>query len=245
MTIAVARLFVAALLFLCVAVATILHSTSLFRLKEIRRDQVFNSYIVRQLVGLSPSNGANMRSEGQVTATTTSRNQTSEFVFDVDQSNGLWKTSYSNVSEDIGWKKPSGITGGESQQIDLQTSPMTHANESTDLDHQKPAIGLLEGLKRIRPQIMSDYPSSFLANYKNPCYKKASDGKLHCLPYFFLLGTPKSGTTDIWSKIVQHPDVVCRAKEPHWWTRKSYRKISDALMKYCRPLEASIEKTFP
>lgn len=94
-----------------------------------------------------------MRSEGQVTATTTSRNQTSEFVFDVDQSNGLWKTSYSNVSEDIGWKKPSGITGGESQQIDLQTSPMTHANESTDLDHQKPAIGLLEGLKRIRPQV--------------------------------------------------------------------------------------------
>lgn len=45
------------------------------------------------------------------------------------------------------------------------------------------------------------------------------DGKLYCLPYFFLAGMPKCGTTDIWSKISQHPQVAAAQKEPHWWTR--------------------------
>lgn len=78
-------------------------------------------------------------------------------------------------------------------------------------------------LRRLRPVILKDFPSKFLSSYKNPCYiKYTTDKKLHCLPYFFLLGTPKSGTTDIWSKILAHPEIVTTAKEPHWWTRASY-----------------------
>lgn len=79
-----------------------------------------------------------------------------------------------------------------------------------------------DDLRRLRPRILNDFPSKFLPSYKNPCYIKSTDKKLHCLPYFFLLGTPKSGTTDIWSKIQAHPEIVAAAKEPHWWTRQSY-----------------------
>ncbi|XP_071834648.1 uncharacterized protein [Apostichopus japonicus] len=59
--------------------------------------------------------------------------------------------------------------------------------------------------------------NELLSRYKNPCYM--IDGKLYCLPYFFLAGMPKCGTTDIWSKISQHPQVAAAQKEPHWWTR--------------------------
>jgi len=40
-----------------------------------------------------------------------------------------------------------------------------------------------------------------------------------CLPYFFLLGTPKSGTTTLFEMITTHPQVIRTRKEPHWWTR--------------------------
>ncbi|XP_072021222.1 carbohydrate sulfotransferase 15-like [Amphiura filiformis] len=40
-----------------------------------------------------------------------------------------------------------------------------------------------------------------------------------CLPSFILAGVGKCGTTDVWDKIVQHPDIVKVFKEPRWWTR--------------------------
>ena len=41
-----------------------------------------------------------------------------------------------------------------------------------------------------------------------------------CLPYFFLAGFPKSGTTSLHEALRRHPQIVPPAvKEPHWWTR--------------------------
>lgn len=40
-----------------------------------------------------------------------------------------------------------------------------------------------------------------------------------CLPYFFLLGVAKGGTTALYEMISAHPQVVKTRKEPHWWTR--------------------------
>ncbi|XP_073684943.1 carbohydrate sulfotransferase 15 [Garra rufa] len=50
------------------------------------------------------------------------------------------------------------------------------------------------------------------------------DGKLQrlrCLPYFYIIGQPKCGTTDLYERLSFHPDVrLTLLKEPHWWTRK-------------------------
>ncbi|XP_058650449.1 carbohydrate sulfotransferase 15 isoform X2 [Onychostoma macrolepis] len=50
------------------------------------------------------------------------------------------------------------------------------------------------------------------------------DGKLQrlrCLPYFYIIGQPKCGTTDLYERLRLHPDVrLTLPKEPHWWTRK-------------------------
>ncbi|KAK2875986.1 hypothetical protein Q8A67_020082 [Cirrhinus molitorella] len=52
------------------------------------------------------------------------------------------------------------------------------------------------------------------------------DGKLQrlrCLPYFYIIGQPKCGTTDLYERLKLHPDVrLTPPKEPHWWTRKRY-----------------------
>ena len=50
-------------------------------------------------------------------------------------------------------------------------------------------------------------------------FKTGAD-ELLCLPYFFLAGFPKSGTTSLHEALLRHPQIIPPAvKEPHWWTR--------------------------
>ncbi|KAJ8029812.1 Carbohydrate sulfotransferase 15 [Holothuria leucospilota] len=86
-------------------------------------------------------------------------------------------------------------------------------------------------LVMLRPRILQDSLPNFSSKFKNPCYFDTKR-KMHCLPYFFLLGAPKCGTTDIWSKMTSHPHIGCVVKEPHWWTRKSMDKGKDTLAYY-------------
>ncbi|XP_074531135.1 carbohydrate sulfotransferase 15-like [Halichoeres trimaculatus] len=55
------------------------------------------------------------------------------------------------------------------------------------------------------------------------------DGKLfrlRCLPYFYIIGQPKCGTTDLFHRLLLHPEVKFNSmKEPHWWTRKRFGYI--------------------
>ena len=44
--------------------------------------------------------------------------------------------------------------------------------------------------------------------------------RLYCLPYFFILGMAKSGTTDLYRRMMLHPQIVSvpgQLKEPHFW----------------------------
>lgn len=63
-----------------------------------------------------------------------------------------------------------------------------------------------------------------LPNYKNPCWYDNLSGKtLLCVPYFFLLGVTKCGTSDVWQKLSFHPQIVRQVgKESHWWTQGRY-----------------------
>ncbi|KAK9965998.1 hypothetical protein ABG768_005052 [Culter alburnus] len=47
--------------------------------------------------------------------------------------------------------------------------------------------------------------------------------RLRCLPYFYIVGQPKCGTTDLYERLRLHPDVhLTPPKEPHWWSRKRF-----------------------
>ena len=48
--------------------------------------------------------------------------------------------------------------------------------------------------------------------------------RLLCLPYFYLAGFPKCGTTDLYLHMTQHHHIIPTVvKEPHWWTRGRFK----------------------
>ena len=62
-----------------------------------------------------------------------------------------------------------------------------------------------------------------------------------CMPYFFLAGFPKSGTTSFHTALSQLPKIVGPSiKEPHWWTRAQlvgdttdlHRHLQQTVLKY-------------
>ncbi|XP_071089470.1 carbohydrate sulfotransferase 15-like isoform X1 [Haliotis cracherodii] len=51
----------------------------------------------------------------------------------------------------------------------------------------------------------------------------AQPRRLRCLPYFFIAGQPKCGSTDLYFKLMSHPDVVSPPmKESHWWAKNRF-----------------------
>ncbi|XP_046378221.2 carbohydrate sulfotransferase 15-like [Haliotis rufescens] len=69
---------------------------------------------------------------------------------------------------------------------------------------------------------------AFLSDYKNPCWRKSNTRRLVCLPYFYLVGFPKCGSTFTFSTIVAHPEVAKpKKKETHWLARGRYNVNSN------------------
>ncbi|RXG50791.1 hypothetical protein Avbf_06282 [Armadillidium vulgare] len=53
---------------------------------------------------------------------------------------------------------------------------------------------------------------------------------LKCLPYFFILGQPKSGTTDLYKRLVYHPDIIPPVlKGVNFWTRPHFKKVNTSI----------------
>ncbi|PIK54775.1 putative carbohydrate sulfotransferase 15 [Apostichopus japonicus] len=87
-------------------------------------------------------------------------------------------------------------------------------------------------LYNLAPYLFDKIPRTFSSSTKNPCWENPElSFRVLCLPYFYLIGAPKSATTDLWSKIVFHPDVMKSLdKEPQFWTRGN---LVRGLLKYC------------
>ena len=81
---------------------------------------------------------------------------------------------------------------------------------------------MLQSVSYMSDPVVDGIPTSadvdLLDGYKNPCWYNSSN-ELICMPYFFLGGFPKCGTTDLFSNLRQHPEILQgRLKEIHWWT---------------------------
>ncbi|XP_070182266.1 carbohydrate sulfotransferase 15-like [Littorina saxatilis] len=64
---------------------------------------------------------------------------------------------------------------------------------------------------------------SYINRSKNPCWEDEDcDRFVLCIPYFFILGVSKSGTSDLFHRISLHPDVIKTAKEPHFFARTRF-----------------------
>ncbi|XP_046551412.1 carbohydrate sulfotransferase 15-like [Haliotis rubra] len=71
----------------------------------------------------------------------------------------------------------------------------------------------------------------FLPGYKNPCWKdvtKEGQEIVTCMPYFHLLGADKCGSTDLFDRILQHPEMEpagCEGTPMDLWDFRGWPRI--------------------
>ena len=103
--------------------------------------------------------------------------------------------------------------------------------ENTELTLQKLdelVQNMSETVKKMKFTPGENFPQSFqlkfLADYRSPCWR--SNNGLQCLPYFFIGGFDKCGTTDLHQKLTQHPQILTGSKkELYWWTMTRYKSV--------------------
>ncbi|KAK3096755.1 hypothetical protein FSP39_002955 [Pinctada imbricata] len=91
--------------------------------------------------------------------------------------------------------------------------------------------------------LLCQNPPTYLPNFKNPCFYDKSGDKpyLRCLPYFHIFGVCKTGTTDLFTRLVKHPQVIPNkeflGKETWYWTWKRYGKNRQEKMPFTSYLD--------
>ena len=81
--------------------------------------------------------------------------------------------------------------------------------------------GYAEALRRLRGV---DEDLDFIANagesdasMRNPCWRRESDDRVTCLPYFYVIGGWQSGTTELGARLERHAKNVAKVASPHFW----------------------------
>ena len=97
---------------------------------------------------------------------------------------------------------------------DQETLGRNHKYQDWDLPASHPKmLQLAEFINRTLARL----PSEFLPEYKNPCWRANAhpnaSWSVRCLPYFFLIGFPKCGTTEIYQLLKQHPKFTGQQKK--------------------------------
>lgn len=78
-------------------------------------------------------------------------------------------------------------------------------------------------VRRKYKRIFKEIPrKGFDPRYKNPCWV-TEDNSLECLPYAYILGQPKCGSSDLFNRITKHQSVAMPSrKEIRWFTRGEF-----------------------
>ena len=94
----------------------------------------------------------------------------------------------------------------------------------TDLDLYNASLA---ELRDVHPQLFADLPTDgFMPKFKNPCWGSSSSLRnqpMQCLPYAYILGLPKCGSSDLWERLNKHPKVMrADRKEVRFFTRGEF-----------------------
>ncbi|XP_046368327.2 carbohydrate sulfotransferase 15-like [Haliotis rufescens] len=88
--------------------------------------------------------------------------------------------------------------------------------------------------------ILSFPRPEYIGNFRNPCWYGHSfpddiQSSIRCIPVFYIVGQPKCGTTDLFSKLSAHPDIADKTaySAVHWLSRGRFKqRLIDAQPKY-------------
>ena len=116
----------------------------------------------------------------------------------------------------------------------------------------------MQTLNTIVANVTKLLPKTFLPDFKNPCWfadeedqrglqdgknarnstgvkgnvKVHKEGVLRCLPYVFLLGYAKCGTTTVSRLLYSHPQFAPVKKEIQWWTKHDFPVRKNDILSY-------------
>lgn len=63
-------------------------------------------------------------------------------------------------------------------------------------------------IKSAHPIVFEELPPAFESQFKNPCWHTDGGSKFVCLPYAYILGQPKCGTSDLFERMKNHDKIV-------------------------------------
>lgn len=80
-----------------------------------------------------------------------------------------------------------------------------------------------EAVRSQYPGIFQELPAyGFMQDYKNPCWRDESS-HMKCLPYAYVLGQPKCGTSDLFERMKAHQKIIMpNRKEIRWFSRGEF-----------------------
>uniref|UniRef100_A0A0B6ZS08 Sulfotransferase domain-containing protein n=1 Tax=Arion vulgaris TaxID=1028688 RepID=A0A0B6ZS08_9EUPU len=119
------------------------------------------------------------------------------------------------------------------------------------------ALPHIEGLMETNKIMHDDYNfcpriEPFLGSYnynsqtKNPCWM--DNGVFRCVPYFYIAGFSKCGTSDLYYKLAHHPDVLATGwKEKHWFDYNRFAEDMRFIQNYTdmfKDMSTKIEADF-
>lgn len=118
------------------------------------------------------------------------------------------------------------LTFGIAQDSALGRGKGLLASSFPDLLYRSPEL-----VRSKFPRLFAELPTpeaGFMADFKNPCWiSPEEEPRFVCLPYFYLLGLPKCGTTDLFLRLAAHPEIEApRKKEIRWLTRGEFTFVS-------------------
>ncbi|XP_060073987.1 uncharacterized protein LOC132553732 [Ylistrum balloti] len=107
-----------------------------------------------------------------------------------------------------------------SQNLSVQSN-LEKYNSTFDCQHPREVAKVENILCMEKPK--------FLPDFKNPCWRDSPTTFLRCLPYFHIFGTCKSGTTDLFHRMLHHPQIIPNkgilSKETWFWSWKRYDRF--------------------
>lgn len=84
---------------------------------------------------------------------------------------------------------------------------VTVSNLPPEVDHPDLRLRSSEEVRRGLATVFNELPEAgFLPDHRNPCWIPQGKG-LACLPYSYVLGQPKCGSSDLYERLRRHPDV--------------------------------------
>ncbi|WAR27540.1 CHSTF-like protein [Mya arenaria] len=110
------------------------------------------------------------------------------------------------------------------------SSNLNSVADSVNIADSKPAVRVLEKIGNYNlttsttgVNLRNLGPFHFLPNHKNPCWRRIESNKTltRCIPYFYLIGCEKCGSSDLWYRLLQHPEIAATDKETLHWINKN------------------------